>query len=184
VHYRWRAAISIEFILKFYLHLTMRKSDFSWFAKYLLIMSFFLTRCCTLTWVMKIMLRAISNVHAGRRFPPLPYSYPDRGKMLSIQSFKPERVRNAMGCLFLRTGPRRTSKVGLLKLFCSTTPFYKRCFYATFMDSLEMTPVKVSLRISIGIFVYCEIIHIYTIHESKYAVMKLLCNGNSKAKKN
>ena len=31
VHYRWRAAKSINFIhLKFYLYLTMRKSDFSW----------------------------------------------------------------------------------------------------------------------------------------------------------
>jgi len=29
--------------------------------------SFGLTRCCTLAWVTKIMMRAISNVHAGRR---------------------------------------------------------------------------------------------------------------------
>jgi len=28
-----------------------------------------LKRCCTLTWVRKIMLRAISSVYAGRRFP-------------------------------------------------------------------------------------------------------------------
>jgi len=38
VYYRWRAPKSIDFILKFYLHLTMRKSDFFWITKYLLIM--------------------------------------------------------------------------------------------------------------------------------------------------
>ena len=37
VHYRWRAAKTINFILKFYLHLTMRKSDFFWITKYLII---------------------------------------------------------------------------------------------------------------------------------------------------
>jgi len=31
--------------------------------------SFVLTRCCTLTWVTKILIRAISNVYAGCRFP-------------------------------------------------------------------------------------------------------------------
>ena len=31
--------------------------------------NFVLTRCCTLTWVTKIMMRTISNLHAGRRFP-------------------------------------------------------------------------------------------------------------------
>ena len=31
--------------------------------------SFVLTRCCVLTWVMKIAKEAISNVHAGRMFP-------------------------------------------------------------------------------------------------------------------
>jgi len=30
VHYRWRAAKSINFVLKIYHYLTMRKSDFSW----------------------------------------------------------------------------------------------------------------------------------------------------------
>jgi len=33
--------------------------------------SFVLMRCCALTWVTKILMRAISNVHAGRRFPLL-----------------------------------------------------------------------------------------------------------------
>ena len=33
--------------------------------------SFVLTRFCTLNWVTKILMRAISNVHAGRRFPTL-----------------------------------------------------------------------------------------------------------------
>jgi len=39
VHYRWRATKSINFLLKFYLYLTMTKSDFSWLTicKYLLI---------------------------------------------------------------------------------------------------------------------------------------------------
>ena len=31
--------------------------------------SFVLTRCCTLTWVTKSLMRTISNVYAGRRFP-------------------------------------------------------------------------------------------------------------------
>jgi len=31
--------------------------------------SFVSTRCCVLTWVMKIMTPAILNVHAGRTFP-------------------------------------------------------------------------------------------------------------------
>ena len=31
--------------------------------------SFVLTRCCVLTWETKILMRAISNVHAGCRFP-------------------------------------------------------------------------------------------------------------------
>ena len=36
----------------------------------MLIMELLLTRCCALTWVTKILIWAISNVHAGRRFPP------------------------------------------------------------------------------------------------------------------
>jgi len=32
---------------------------------------FALTHCCTLTWVTTILLRTISNVHAGRGFPSL-----------------------------------------------------------------------------------------------------------------
>ena len=41
VHYRWRAAKSINFILKFYHYLTMRKSELSWLTIwYLLIMEF------------------------------------------------------------------------------------------------------------------------------------------------
>jgi len=46
-----------------------------------------------------------------------------------------------------------------------------------------MIRVNVPLRISRGIFVYNEIIKMYTIHESNYAVIKLLHIGNNKAKK-
>jgi len=31
--------------------------------------SFVLTRCCTLTWITKILVRVISNIHAGRIYP-------------------------------------------------------------------------------------------------------------------
>jgi len=34
-----------------------------------LLWSFVLTRCCVLPWVTPSLMRAISNVHAGRRFP-------------------------------------------------------------------------------------------------------------------
>jgi len=60
------------FILKFYLY--MRKSDFSCLAvevpaiMELRFLSFF-SWCCTLTWVMKILMWAISNVHTGRIRP-------------------------------------------------------------------------------------------------------------------
>ena len=70
VHYRRRAAKSINFVLIFYRYPTMRKSGFSWlYLTTCVSWSFVLTRCCTLTWVTKILMRAISNVHAGRRFP-------------------------------------------------------------------------------------------------------------------
>jgi len=45
-----------------------------------------------------------------------------------------------------------------------------------------MIRVNVPLRISRGIFVYGEIIKMHTIHVSNHTVMKLPCNGNSKAK--
>jgi len=48
----------------------MRKRDFSCLTICTrLSWSFVLTRCYTLTWVTKILMRAKSNVHAGRRFP-------------------------------------------------------------------------------------------------------------------
>ena len=48
----------------------MRKRDFSCLTICTcLSWSFVLTRCCTLTWVTKILMTAISNVHASRRFP-------------------------------------------------------------------------------------------------------------------
>jgi len=34
-----------------------------------LLWTFILTRCCALTWVTDILVRTISSVHAGRRFP-------------------------------------------------------------------------------------------------------------------
>ena len=50
---------------KFYLYLTMKKSDFSWHTilSTCLSSSFVLTRCCTITWVTKILMQTISNVH-------------------------------------------------------------------------------------------------------------------------
>jgi len=72
VHYRcWRAATSINFILKniFFIWLSGRVTLFTYYLRTCLSWSFVLTRCCTLTWVTKILMRAISNVHAGRRFP-------------------------------------------------------------------------------------------------------------------
>jgi len=46
-----------------------------------------------------------------------------------------------------------------------------------------MIRVNVQLQISRGIFVYGEIIQMHTTHESKYTVIKLPRNGNTKAKK-
>jgi len=48
VHYRLRTAKSINLIIKFYLYLTIRKSDFSWVT--IPAWSFVLTRDCNLTW--------------------------------------------------------------------------------------------------------------------------------------
>ena len=80
MHYCWWAARSINIILKYYHYLTVRKSDFSYLSN-CLSWSLVLTQRCTLTWVMKILMWAISNVHvdriwpAGRRFPiPAIYS--------------------------------------------------------------------------------------------------------------
>ena len=76
VHYRRRAAKSINFVLIFYRYPTMRKSGFSWlYLATCVSWSFVLTWCCSLTWVMKILMRTISNVHRdciwlpGYRFP-------------------------------------------------------------------------------------------------------------------
>ena len=58
----WWAAKSINFILKFNIYVTTRKSDF--LTNYLstcLSWSSVLMQCCTLTWVMKILMQAISN---------------------------------------------------------------------------------------------------------------------------
>jgi len=51
-------------------------------------------------------------------------------------------------------------RAGLLKLFCSATPFKKMFVYATrFMDNLELiTHVNVPLQISRGIVVHGKII--------------------------
>jgi len=34
-----------------------------------LLLSFVLRRCCTVNWVPKLLMRAISNVHTDRKFP-------------------------------------------------------------------------------------------------------------------
>jgi len=47
-----------------------------------------------------------------------------------------------------------------------------------------MIRVNISLQISRCIFVNDEILQMHTIHESNYTVIKLPCNGNSKAKNN
>ena len=48
---------------------TMRKSSFELLSKHMPVMLLRLKRCCTLVWVTKILARAISNFHAGRRYP-------------------------------------------------------------------------------------------------------------------
>jgi len=60
VHYRWRAAKSNSFILKFYLYLNMRKEWLLsiYYLSSCLSWSFVLTRCCSLTWVTKVLMRA------------------------------------------------------------------------------------------------------------------------------
>ena len=68
VHYRWRTTKTIDFILKFYLYLTMRKSDFS--SLTLLVPAhgtFYTMLYCN--FGNKILLQAISNVHTGHIWP-------------------------------------------------------------------------------------------------------------------
>jgi len=69
VHYRWWAAKSVDFILKFYLIYEEEWLLLNYYLSTCLSCGFVLTWCCTLTSVTKILVRAISNVHAGRRFP-------------------------------------------------------------------------------------------------------------------
>jgi len=49
------------------------------FGSVRLLWSFVVARCCALTWAEKILMRVISNVHAGRIWPagspPLLYAY-------------------------------------------------------------------------------------------------------------
>jgi len=68
VDYRWRATKTIDFIQKFYLYLTM-KDRLTYHLSNCLSWSFVLMRFYTLNWETKIWIRAISNIHAGRRFP-------------------------------------------------------------------------------------------------------------------
>ena len=69
-----------NFILKFYLYLPKgnKKSKYAKQRERLLLAycicvclsrSFVLTLCCVLIWVTKILMRAMLNVHAGRKFP-------------------------------------------------------------------------------------------------------------------
>jgi len=70
--------ITIGFILKFYLYLTMRDRGFLRHAICTcLLLSFVLTPFCTLNQLMKILMRAISNVHAGQATfgPQIPHSW-------------------------------------------------------------------------------------------------------------
>jgi len=81
-------------ILRFYFYLIMRDGGFllhpnlstclSW--------SFVLTWFCTINWLTKILMRAISNVHAGRRFPTPGWKQPPRGTQLSIYCWWSFRV--------------------------------------------------------------------------------------------
>jgi len=71
VHYRWRAAKSNDFILKFYLYLTMR-SDFSWLMLCACLPRSFLTKgCFALTWVMQSLMRAYQIFTRAAGSPPL-----------------------------------------------------------------------------------------------------------------
>jgi len=71
--------VTIDFNLKYYFYLNTRIRGLLWHAALSICLSrsFVLTRFCTLNWVMKIPMRALSNVHAGhiwptgRRFPIL-----------------------------------------------------------------------------------------------------------------
>ena len=68
----WLAAKSNNFILKFDLYLErgrVTSLELGYYLGTCLLWSFVLTRCCALTWVTQILMRAISNVHTGRRLP-------------------------------------------------------------------------------------------------------------------
>ena len=67
-------------ILTFYLYLTMRDGGFLLHPTFstCLSWSFILTWLCTLNCVKKILMRAISNVNAGRRFPTPDVEYANR----------------------------------------------------------------------------------------------------------
>jgi len=84
VHYRWRGTKPIICIQKFCLYLTTvwgRVTSLDLLSKYLVIMEirFDAMLYSTLTWVTRILVRAISNVHGGRRFPTLVHIKPKTG---------------------------------------------------------------------------------------------------------
>ena len=64
--------------------------------------SFVLTRCCALSWVTKILMRAISNVHAGRIWPAgRRFSTPGLNKLPNLGLLSLTVKRNKMKRLHL-----------------------------------------------------------------------------------
>jgi len=61
---------TIDFIQKFNLYIIMKEGLLlTYHLSSCLSWSFILMRFCTLNWVAKILMRVISYIHAGRRFP-------------------------------------------------------------------------------------------------------------------
>ena len=112
MHYRWRAAKSNDFILKFCTYLTLRKGNFSWLTKYLLIMKLrFDAMLYSITWITKILTRAMSNVRAGRKFPTPAVSHLAHWQCPSY--FKPVVLK-----LFVAADPSTAPKPLRTPLYC------------------------------------------------------------------
>jgi len=79
VECRWRFAKN-NFILKFCLYLREQETALNLLSKYLLMIGFHFDAMLCFTWVTKLPMRAILNVHAGGRTPT-----PDRNVEYDIR---------------------------------------------------------------------------------------------------
>jgi len=71
VHYCWRTAIN-NWVYPKILLLSNHEEEWlllTYYVSTCLSWSSVLRRCCTLTWITKILMRTISNVHGGRIWP-------------------------------------------------------------------------------------------------------------------